>query len=140
MKKHISLLIVFSALILVSSCNYVSNKKTSNELVKTSMLSENINPSNTYKAIFYSKVGAMPNAMTFHLTILPIANNLDDSKDGNVLNAFIEPLNEIHYDLLTIKWESDSQLEVVLKNDMKLLNNENYYVNGKDTITIKFVP
>ena len=140
MKNSFYLWIIICALIFISACRNASKNQISNDIIKTSILCENINPSNKYKAIFYSKIGAVPNAVTFHLSILPVANNLNESKDGNVLNAILEPEDEMKYDLLSINWESNTQLEVFLKKDMKLLQNKNYFVNGKDTISIKYIP
>ncbi|MEI6311456.1 MAG: hypothetical protein WCP57_04255 [Bacteroidota bacterium] len=138
--KYSLLIVCFSCFLLIGACKqHTSSIERSNNVV-TTILYEINNPSKTYKCVYYSRIGDTNAQLILHMCVLPIHAPLDSTSDGNVLIAQIKNLKEEKTQLFTSRWENDSLLEVVLMTDFLMKKQENYFINGTDTIQIKYVP
>ncbi len=138
--KYVIILLGFSTFIMFSACTNIASQLDPPNQVTTTIIYKNTNPSKTYKCIYYGRIGESEAQLILHMSILPINAKFDSTQNGNIFISQIKHLEKTTTQLCKSSWEDDTHLEVVLMDNLLIKKNENYYVNGKDTINIKYVP
>lgn len=105
-----------TVLLILLLCTLVSCTSFFNE--KPIILKEINNDNKTKKAILFLKGGNAVTNDSFHATILPSDENIDDEDMGNVLTA------ELRVDSTQLKWINNYNLEISYPKATKIFKKE----------------
>lgn len=91
-----------------------------------------------YKPVVYKKTGNAVANNSIHISIIPQSSKINNDETANIFIA-ISSADKLQ-ESVDINCEMDSILEVVFKTKLNIIKNNEVYIDGKDTIRIKWIP